>query len=61
MTTKSLGQIAFEAYSKQVGGKTYDNKPIPQWENLSPEVQRGWEAAAQAVTASVAAGDGELT
>lgn len=53
MTTKSLGQIAFEAYSKQVGGKTCDNKPIPQWDNLSPEVQRGWEAASQAVAAAL--------
>jgi hypothetical protein len=45
----SLGQIAFEAYSKAVGGVTYDNKPIPHWNDVSPLVKKGWEAAAQSV------------
>jgi hypothetical protein len=43
------GQIAFEAYSKAMGGKTYDGKAIPWWSDLSEEVQAGWEAAAKAV------------
>lgn len=46
----SLGQIAFEAYSKAMGGKTYDDKTIPHWEDLSPQVQKGWAAAARAVS-----------
>lgn len=48
---KSLGQIAFEAYGAAVGGKTYDDKPIPQWSEVKPTVQQGWEAAAEAATA----------
>lgn len=45
----SIGQIAFEAYSKSMGWKTYDGKDIPQWENLSSEVQKAWGAAARAI------------
>lgn len=48
---KSLGQIAFEAYVAAVGGKTYDDKPIPQWSEVKPTVQQGWEAAAEAASA----------
>lgn len=43
---KELGQVAFEAYCSQVGGITFDNRPIPTWENLSESVQNGWRAAA---------------
>ncbi len=42
---KSLGQIAFEAYVEAAGGKTYDAKPIPTWENLTDVVRDGWETA----------------
>lgn len=47
MNTKTLGQVAFEAYSAAVGGKTYDGKPIPQWHEVRAEIQQGWEAAAK--------------
>lgn len=46
----TLGQIAFEAYSKAMGGKTYDGKNIPHWNDLSAQVQKGWTAAARAVS-----------
>lgn len=45
----SLGQIAFEAYSKAKQGKTYDDKPIPHWNDVSEDVRKAWDAAAQAV------------
>lgn len=48
----SLGQVAFEAYCDAVGGKTFDGKPIPGWNELHGDrlkVQGGWEAAAQAI------------
>lgn len=44
-----LGQIAFEAYGKATGGKTYDGKPIPHWNDISAPVRNAWEAAAKAV------------
>lgn len=50
---KALGKIAFDAYSASKGGVTYDNKPIPPWENVGPDVQKGWIVAALAVKAEV--------
>lgn len=49
---KSLGRVAFEAYSAEAGGKTFDGKDIPSWDDLhgdKPKVQAQWEAAARAV------------
>lgn len=45
----TIGQIAFEAYSKAKRGKTYDNKLIPHWNDVGEDVRQAWEAAAQAV------------
>jgi hypothetical protein len=44
-----IGRIGFEAYAKQVGGKTYDGKDIPKWEDVGKVVQDGWRAAGVAV------------
>lgn len=49
MNDKSLGQIAFEAYSESKDWKTYDGKDIPQWGALTDDVRVGWELAALAV------------
>ena len=42
------GIIAWEAYAKAVGGKTFDGKPLPEWKSLGPLQQDGWRAAAEA-------------
>lgn len=47
----SFGQIAFEAYSQSTGGKTYDGRDIPTWDELTERIQQAWEAAAQAIIA----------
>lgn len=57
---KTLGQIAFEAYREAVNNKTYDQREIPDWVNVSASVQAGWEAAAKAV-AEVSLGSCNLT
>lgn len=44
-----IGLIAFQAYNDQVGGKTFDGKDIPKWEEVGKKVQDGWRAAAVAV------------
>ena len=52
MSDKTLGQVAFEAYRAEVNGQTFDDRQIPGWDELHgnrERVQRGWEAAAQAV------------
>ena len=44
----SLGEAAFNAYRANVGGKTYDDKLIPVWAELSERIRVAWEAAAKA-------------
>lgn len=45
---EARAKAAFEAYSAEVGGKTWDGKPIPTWEALTDQVRAGWVAAATA-------------
>ena len=44
----SLGHTAWLAYARTVGGKTFDGKPLPEWEALGEVQKEGWEAAARA-------------
>jgi hypothetical protein len=52
--SKTLGQVAFEAYNESRGGLTHDGKPTPPWESLGDGVRSGWEAAAIAVNERMA-------
>lgn len=47
--SRSLGQIAFDAYTESKRGTTFDGRPIPAWQDLGDEVRNAWSAAAQAV------------
>lgn len=47
--TNSFARIAYEAYGEKAHWKTYDDKPMPDWEHLGAVVQVRWEAAANAV------------
>jgi hypothetical protein len=44
-----LGQRAFEAYGRSTGGKTFDGRDIPKWDDLPSSIRRAWRAAACAV------------
>jgi len=44
-----LGQVAYEAYVGQVGGKSVRGEALPSWEDQDPKVAAAWCAAAQAV------------
>lgn len=47
-----LARIAFEAYNRSTGGKTWDGKDVPPYDVIAertPHVARAWEAAAEAV------------
>ena len=57
----TIGQIAFEAYSKAKQGKTYDDKPIPHWNDVSADVQQAWEAAARAVAKATDLGGARIS
>lgn len=47
---KAPGQESFEAYNAAGDnpGRTYDDKPVPTWENLSDDVRAKWAAAEKA-------------
>ncbi len=45
-----LGQIAYEAYCEQTGGKSpITMEQLPSWDQLQSQIQRAWNAAAEAV------------
>jgi hypothetical protein len=44
-----LATLNFNAYREMAGGMTYDNKPIPEWINLSDSVRSFWMNGAWAV------------
>ena len=47
-----LGQVAYEAYSASVGGKSIDGKALPSWDaqvEKNHDIAAAWCAAAQAV------------
>ncbi len=44
-----LGQLAFNAYSDTTGWLNHQGKAIPPWEELGPQVQAAWIAAANAI------------
>lgn len=47
--TKTLGKVAFEAYSGTRNWKDVRGDPIPVWSELKQEIRDAWEVAATAV------------
>ena len=43
--TQTLGQCAYEAYCVGVGGRIFDDKPLPTWEELGDRQKNGWHSA----------------
>jgi hypothetical protein len=52
-----LAAIAFAAYKKQAGGKTWDGKDIPPFAEVGELVQGNWCAAVKAVVEATAHGE----
>ena len=49
---RELGAVAYAAYAQSTGGRTFDGRDMPTWEQIAertPHVARAWEAAAAAV------------
>ena len=53
MTNTIIAKIMWDAYCVQGGGKTFDGKPLPTWEELGEERQACWIAAAEAARAAM--------
>ena len=47
-TREDIGRRAFEAYNVAVGGLTWDGKPIPGWDAITPKIRDAWCVAAEA-------------
>lgn len=45
------GRAAFEAYNVAVGGRTWDDKPIPGWDAITEKIREAWRIAATAARA----------
>lgn len=52
-----LALVAYEAYARSTGGKTYDGRDMPAYDDLGDTIQAAWQAAAQAVVDTVAEQD----
>jgi hypothetical protein len=46
MTNTHIAKLMWDAYAIQAGGKTFDGKPLPTWDELGDERQSCWVAAA---------------
>jgi hypothetical protein len=54
-TFEQLARSGYDAYCKQAGGKTFDGKPLPTFEQLGLDRQACWIAVAKQLVAEVAA------
>jgi hypothetical protein len=50
---KTPGQIAYEAYFDDCGGRSIKGEQLPLWEDQDTAIQRHWEAAGSAVRRDV--------
>ena len=46
MTDTHIAKLMWDAYAIQAGGKTFDGKPLPAWDELGDDRQSCWVAAA---------------
>lgn len=52
-----IAKLAFEAYNTAAGGKTWDGKDIPPFDEVGEKVQANWIAAVKAACAAVGRAD----
>lgn len=44
-----LARAAYEMYAEVTGGKTFDGRDMPAWDDLGERIQGAWRAAADKV------------
>jgi len=49
----SLGKCGYEAYAKSTGGKTFDGRDMPMWEQLPENIKRAWADASKAIAEQI--------
>ncbi len=50
------GQAAYAVYSKAVGGTTFDDRPLPSFDQLGQRQQAAWQAVAQSAGTAIKPG-----
>jgi len=45
LNVTSLGEIAYQAYAQEVGGLTFDGKPLPEFNQLGEPQKEAWNQA----------------
>ena len=53
MDHDQLGKRGYEAYAVSTGGKTYDGRDMPTWDQLPERIRQAWIAAAADVKDAV--------
>jgi hypothetical protein len=61
MPDETYGRAGYEAYGRSTGGKTFDGRDMPTWNELPQKIRTAWCDAAMAIRVqsfplSVAAG-----
>jgi hypothetical protein len=51
------GQIGYEAYARFTGGKTFDGRQMPKWDELPANIKDAWDAAATSIKAGAVMAD----
>lgn len=46
---KTYGQVGYEAYAESTGGKTFDGRDMPKWDELPARIKTAWEYASEAI------------
>lgn len=52
---EAIARIGYEGYAASTGGKTFDGRDMPRWEDLPARTVEAWKAAAEAMLAAHAA------
>jgi len=47
-------RVAYEAYARSTGGKTFDGRDMPRWSDLGDKIQTAWLAASSAAVSAYA-------
>jgi hypothetical protein len=45
----NLGKIGYQAYAASTGGKTFDGRDMPAYEDLPDRIKEAWGAAGNAI------------
>lgn len=46
---ETFERLGYEAYAKSTGGKTYDGRDMPAWDDLPDRIKCAWYAAWRAI------------